>query len=107
MTTTTTTERDNALEQLRSYFPAGSRVATILRSVSRSGLTRSISVVAVADGAPIDVSYLLERAGMGKLDRNCRGIVVRGAGMDMGWDLVYRLSLAIHGDGYALKQDWL
>ena len=82
------------------------KVFTILRGVSRSGMTRSISVAvcdkkAVVTGLDARVAEVLGR----KLDNN--GIICRGCGMDMGFELVYSLSQALYKDGYKLKQEWI
>ena len=55
-----------------------------------------------------DLSHLITRAGIGSRPRgNGSGVTMRGAGMDMGFALVYNLAHALHGDGYALKQRWI
>ena len=85
-------DRDYAREQLLThYLAAGSRVYTILRHRSSSGMSRDISlVVADSDGRVNDIN---------------------GAGMDMGFHLVYNLSSVLfHGEdraGYILKQEWI
>ena len=49
------------------------------------------------------ISILLDR----KRPANRDGVRVVGCGMDMGFDLVYRLSMELYGDGYALNARWL
>lgn len=88
-----------AIEQLRGIFPPGSTAKTILRHVTRSGMSRSISVVS-PDGA-YDVDYLLVRAGIGgSFDQKNGGIKVGGCGMDMGFSLVYGMSHTLYRDGF-------
>ena len=48
-------------------------------------------------------SVLLDRA----MDRYRDGVVCRGCGMDMGFDLVYQLASIGTGDGYAARHEWL
>lgn len=96
MSATTSTERADALDQLRALFPPGSTARTILRHVSRSGMTRAISVVAEGE----DVSWLLARAGIGRVNQTHGGITVGGCGMDMGFSLVYNMSYALYPDGF-------
>lgn len=89
-----------AAEHLRALFPPGSTVYTVLRHVSRSGMSRSISVLHQdADGIS-DVSYLVARVLGDKLDRERGGVKVRGCGMDMGRSLVYNLSATLHPEGF-------
>lgn len=100
-------ERQEALDTLRKWIKEGDTVYTVLRHVSRSGMQRIIGVVVFLDGDPIHPNYsvgtLLERA----VKMNQDGVVCRGAGMDMGFDLVYSLSHAMFGRGDALKHRWL
>src|ERR1044072_63432 len=98
-------DQADAIARLRGNFPAGSTVHTVIRHVSRSGMQRSISVLAT-DGAEIwDVSYLVARALDWRFDQAHGGVKVNGAGMDMAFYLVYPLSQTLHGahEGYALK----
>jgi len=119
MTTTThkTTkqlEAEQARETLLThYLTEGSRVYTILRHVSASGMSRDISLV-VAHGNDItDVTYYAAQALGDKLvERNGnRAIRQNGCGMDMGFNLVYNLSAVLFRGaeraGYVLKQAWL
>jgi hypothetical protein len=41
-----------------------------------------------------------------KLDEN-GSLIVRGTGMDMGFDVVYKLSQALHNDSYKIKHRWI
>jgi hypothetical protein len=73
-------------------------------------MLRGVSVVTVDEkGRPWDVSFLVARAldypMMDGLGRRC--LRVGGAGMDMGFHVVYGLSRVLHGDGYAVGQEWL
>lgn len=98
---------------LTHYIREGSTVYTVLRSVSSSGMTRQISLL-VAHGEEItDITYYAAGAlGESLYERNgSRSIKVNGAGMDMGFYLVYNLSSVLfHGEeraGYKLSHRWL
>lgn len=99
---------------LENYFTGESyTVYTVLRSVSSSGMTRHISLK-VAQGSNIyDITYTAALA-MGDKVSDYHGyntIKVSGAGMDMGFHLVYNLSSVLfHGQeraGYVLSHRWL
>lgn len=121
-------ERADAIAELRRLLPPGSTACTILRHVSRSGMARDISVV-VGEPSDLDgvrnVTYLVAAA-LGENVRNAGGhnaIRVGGAGMDMGFHLIYGLSRTLwqtdldsinptHTNGgtdagYAIRQRWL
>lgn len=89
-------EAEEARAQLRELLPPGSTVRTILRHVSRSGMTRAISPVVNGE----DSTWLVVRAVPGfKFNRN-GGVTMGGCGMDMGFALIYHLSHALYPDGF-------
>ena len=102
-----TEEQQKALDDLRAIFPEGCAVTTLIRHASRSGARWSISVLVGRDliEGVSDVSWLVARAGFGRFDQKNGGVIRNGGGMDMGFDLVYSLSRALYGDGYALRHN--
>jgi hypothetical protein len=100
-------EQADAIDRLTCCFPVGASVHVLLRHVSRSGMSRSISVLHAEGGEISDISFLLRRAGLGRFDSKHGGIVRQGCGMDMGADLVMSLSRLLHNDPYALRTVWL
>ncbi len=95
-------EQQEAQELLRQEFPPGSTAYTILRHVSRSGMSRTISVV---NAKSEDVTWLVARAMGEKFDPTHGGIKVGGCGMDMGFHLVYGMSRTIYPDGFTCIGD--
>lgn len=93
-------EQAEALEELRAILKPGATVNTILRHVSSSGMSRSISVVVATKNGVRDLDYLVNRAGIAKFDRNRAGLKMGGCGMDMGFALVYSISRALYPNGY-------
>lgn len=98
----------DTLDILRQHFPKGSTIYTVLRSVSRSGMSRVISVVALTPDGPRFLSYQTAAVlGIPCTDKGEAGVKVRGCGMDMGFHVAYELSKAIYTDGYACSHRWL
>lgn len=101
--------RAEAFVRLREVFPVGSTATTIVRHVSRSGMTRTISVLAIDKRGEIrDVSSDVARVLDWSVDRDRGGVRVDGCGMDMCFHLVYSMSRAIHAGldsdaGYAVS----
>ncbi len=94
-------DQAEAIDELRTLFPAGSTVSTVLRHRSSSGMSRSISVLhAAADGSITDVTWLVAKATGDKIDNNHGGIKVGGCGMDMGFHLVYSLSRVLYAGAF-------
>ncbi len=111
---TNKTEREEAKTRLLEWLKPGDTVHTILEHVSSSGMQRTIRLVVLKvddNGKPyaLHPNYNASQL-LGIRQANKRagdGLVVRGCGMDMGFHLVYELSGALFGDGYALKHAWL
>ena len=110
------TDQELAREELvKEYFSGAERatVYTILRRVSSSGMTRHISLKIAQGGEIYDITYNVALA-LGEKLHSVDGfntLKVNGAGMDMGFHLVYNLSSVLFAGqeraGYVLKQGWL
>jgi hypothetical protein len=101
MTAATANEREAATLTLDGILEPGDRVTTVLRHVSRSGMSRSITLmIGDENGDPWDISPYVARAGVGTFDRNHGGVKIGGAGMDMGFALVYNLGRTLYPDGF-------
>ena len=101
-------DKQTVKKELTELFEkADYKAYTILRHVSQSGMFRLISVFVVVENRPIVVDNLINVTGVGIMDKKREGIRCSGCGMDMGFDLVYSLSMFLFGDGYKVKQEWL
>lgn len=89
-----------AITELRGLLPVGTTVGTILRHVSASGMTRHISPVLVQDGNVRDLTWNVVKAGIAKESARYQGVTLGGAGMDMGFALVYSISRTVYRDGF-------
>lgn len=88
-------EHAEAAENLREWFPVGSTVYTILRHVSRSGMSREIGVLAsLGDGDFRHPNYAASKVLGWRLGRS-DSVKVSGCGMDMGFHLAYAISATI------------
>lgn len=102
-------ERQEAIEQLRGMIKPGDTVYTILRHVSRSGMTRGIDVYTLEDNKPVWITAYVGKA----IDqpqpmdywRKSMGLKIGGCGMDMGFHVVNSLSYALYGKGYQCLGD--
>lgn len=82
---------------------------TILRSVSRSGMSRTISVhyVERKSGELRQLNYACAVLLGLAMDRSNDGVKIKGCGMDMGFALVYDLAEKACKDGYAIHHRWI
>ncbi len=93
-------EHEEAVENLREILKPGDTVYTILRHVSRSGMTRYIDVYVFRDNEPRYISYWASKVLDWKMSRTQEGIKIGGCGMDMGFHLVYSLSHRLFPKGF-------
>ena len=114
---------DYAKEQLLThYLTYGDTVYTVLRSISSSGMSRTISLKVAKDRQILDLTYYASVVLGWKLVEvnGSRALRVGGAGMDMGFHTVYTLSRVLFKSpaaqynsqsdpdaGYVLNQAWL
>lgn len=113
---------DYAKEQLLTYYIVneGDTIYTVLRSVAPSGMSRTMSLKVAKNGKILDLTYYASVV----LDyplvevNGSRALRVGGAGMDMGFHVVYSLARVLFRDkyegqpeavdaGYSLDQAWL
>ncbi len=93
-------ERESARETLRDILKPGMTVYTVLRHVSRSGMSRQIDVIHMQDGSPRWLSRLVSKAVGIPFSEKKESLTVGGCGMDMGFHVVYELSSALYGQGF-------
>lgn len=116
--------RAQACADLRKLLKPGQTVYCNLRRVSKSGMSRDISLFIVQGKELRDITYLAAVAMDDNLaNGNRTAIKIGGCGMDMGFALVYNLGATLwpkgtrkpHGrrdgepdsdGGYALKYSW-
>lgn len=91
-------EQQAAIQHLRETLNPGDHLYTVLRSVSRSGMSRVIDVYVIQDNQPIYLSgWIASALGWTRTDS---GIRVSGCGMDAGFHLIHQLSYALFPDSF-------
>lgn len=100
MTKAQEAEKLEAINRLKEILKPGDTVYTVVRSVSRSGMSREIDVYFFdKKGNKFYLSYLVSRALEYKQADN-GALKVGGCGMDMGFHVVYGLSRTLYRDGF-------
>ena len=99
--------KEEAIEKLREVIKEGDTLWTQLHHVTKSGMTRYIGVRLLKNDYPYNYTHHVAKALDWKTSDKYEGVKVGGCGMDMGFHLIYSLSHALYGDGYAIKQRWL
>ena len=120
-------EKKEAIAKLKKQLKPGDMVYTILRHVSRSGMSREISLVLKKKDCIFDISFYVAKALDNPINHDSGGVKIGGCGMDMGFALVYDLGRVMYpkgfktkpgywrneplefetDGGYAFKQNWL
>lgn len=120
-------QQQAAISELLTIVKPGDTIYTILRSVSRSGMSRTLDLYAIKDGKPLCLTaYAAAICGYSRTSGARWSLKVKGCGMDMGFDVVYNLGAALwpKGDGkytrnrngnkgpetdggYMLRQEWI
>ena len=93
-------QRQAALDQLRALLPPGSKVHTVIRNVSRSGMSRSIDAYLLLDGDRRWLSRYIAIACEMSFDEKRECLKIGGCGMDMGFAIVYDLTRTLYPDGF-------
>jgi hypothetical protein len=113
MTKAQQSEQAEYIGKLRATLKPGDTLHTVLRSRSRSGMSRVIDVFHIyADDAGKMhkdwLSYWVAKAtGMTFQDRPGKpeGIKIEGCGMDMGFEIVYTLGRVLWPEGFECAGD--
>ena len=97
-------DRQEAITHLRKMIRPGATVYTILRHVSRTGMSRGIDVYVIRQNRPVWITGYVGKAigcPQGMADwQNQRGLRIGGCGQDMGFHVVYNLGRALFPDGF-------
>lgn len=101
-------DKDYSREQLLThYVDEGSTIYTIIRSVSASGMSRTMSFKVIKDGELCDVTYYVA----GLLDYSLNDyhgfntIRVSGCGMDMAFHVVSGVASVLFNDYKLLRSE--
>ncbi len=102
-----TSKKDEAIESLREILKAGDTIHTILRHVSRSGMSRVIDLKFITESGDVrHIGYSAAVALGYNWDDKRQGVKIGGCGMDMGFHLVYSLSRILFPDGFGVEGDY-
>src|SRR5689334_5075266 len=95
----TKSDKQESRDLLLEVLKPGDTIHCILRSVSRSGMSRRIDFFKLTENGELYLTPRIAKVLDMPFDYNKRGLRVDGCGMDMGFATVYELSHALfHGN---------
>lgn len=93
----TQTQKNEAIAQLKKFIKPETEIVVVMHSVSKSGMTRKLSAYVVGeDKRLIWLNGYIATAGIASIDKNQK-IIANGCGMDMLFDLSYKIKTALFG----------
>lgn len=99
-------DKEQAVRDLKDLVSEGDTIYGIVRSVSRSGMSRTIDFYIIRENLPVYLTGFMST--VLKRPRDKRGALkVQGCGMDMVFACVSEISVALFGVAYGLKHDTL
>lgn len=101
-------------EFLLKLLHPNDKLYTILRHVSRSGMSRRISVIYISrtkvsdkfiydENTPLDITPAVSNVIGLPYNRDKDGMRIDGCGMDMGFEIVYNLGRQLFPDGFKVN----
>jgi hypothetical protein len=99
------TDRARALD-IVGQLDKGATIYGIVKSVSSSGMSRTIKFYTIKDNRPMFLSWSIGQL-LGYKLREDGTLRVSGVGMDMIFKIVYDLGAVVHNDGYYFRSDSL
>jgi hypothetical protein len=102
----TKAEQEEAVADLKRVLKRGDTVYCILAKAAPSGMSREIKLYKINKSGEQWLSYWVSKALSMRMGKH-EGVIVGGAGMDMGFAIVDHLSHKLFGKGGQLKHRWL
>lgn len=97
-------QKQEAIARLREMLKPGDTLHTVVRSVSKSGMSHRLDVYKLQNGDAQYLTHLAAKACGYSIPSKGKGLRIGGCGMDMGFALVYELSQALFPKGFKVVE---
>lgn len=104
---TKSAEREEAIAYLKAQLRPGLNLYTCLRSVSSTGMSRTLDLYYVSGDEILRITWSAALVLGWTYDRRTEALRVHGCGLDVGYHTVASLSRILFGDEQALRHRWL
>ena len=95
------------IQTVLETLPQQTRIYSIVRHVSKSGMSRLIDFYVMVDNRPMWVTPAIRDILGYKQDEKTGALKVGGTGMDMCFHVVHSLGYKLHNDGYYFTSERL
>lgn len=94
--------QQNLVKDLKEKVKKNSEIIVVIHKVSQSGMQRKMSVFVIYKKQLVNLNFDIARLNIARRDNN-NHLVINGCGMDMAFNLTYRLKCKLYGYNIALK----
>lgn len=105
MTKAQKAEQAEFIAKLRAEIKPGDTLFTVLKNVSKSGMSRKVNVYKIQDNEPRWLAYWVSKATGIPFDERTESLRVDGCGTDAGFELVYTLGRVLFPNGFAVVNE--
>lgn len=100
--------RSDGIARLKELCPEGTRIYSVTKHISQSGMLHVIDLFVIHDNVPIRITGMIANTFDGyNYNRTHEGLNMRGTGYSHGRAAVDHLASALYGDMNALKHSAL
>lgn len=92
----------NLIKDLKKKVKKNSEIIVVIHKISKSGMQRKMSVFVVYKKQLVNLNFDIARLDIARRDDN-NHLVINGCGMDMAFDLTYRLKCKLYGYKVGIK----
>lgn len=92
----------NLIKDLKKKVKKDSEIIVVIHRVSKSGMQRKMSAFVIYKKQLVNLNFDYARLNIARRDDN-NHLVINGCGMDMSFDLAYRLKIKLYGYKTAIK----
>ena len=94
--------QQNLVKDLKKKVKKDSEIIVVIHKISKSGMQRKMSAFVVYKKQLVNLNFDIARLGIARRDDH-NHLVINGCGMDMAFNLTYRLKCKLYGYNIALK----
>ncbi|CAB4164495.1 hypothetical protein UFOVP831_43 [uncultured Caudovirales phage] len=92
----------NLIKDLKKKVKKDSEIIVVIHKVSKSGMQRKMTAFVIYKKQLVNLNFDIARLDIARRDDN-NHLVIGGCGMDMAFDLTYRLKTKLYGYNIAIK----